>query len=382
MALIPSTLLGSSNPVDICKGFALFPTIGTTRAGITSGLNNTPLLDTEPITVLTFRTTVNCGGGFFVGLCGPAYGIAFNAAGTFSNTALQLAITNDAVAAGLIFGALMNFSFTLQFEVGHLEWVNDGWESRLITRWETALNAVLKFELDILGLILKYILGQIVENNKGPVSYAVQQTATALPRAVPSYSFFGTQVNALGTTQGGLTVNPSFALPINIAGLLKLIPKLGIIIAAIEGAAFQLQLGPSITLGLPVNIQVTQFSLGANADTTSLTWTPGGLTGPLAAPPPNNPRNLYATVRHIPGPFFTFNLGLFFTLTLIRVISLGVTSPPIPIRNVLGLQIDFGTYFNRLNNSIGSQQLGFDPLRDLPDGEEIEVVFEPLESAV
>src|SRR5262249_28237310 len=156
MATIPTTTLGTSAPIDVCRGFYLFAgdNARALRLGFQSGQT---LLAVSP-QILLWRFNSGVGYNFFMGVCRPPWAGLFKAQGETSGNRIQLAIRDDETAAGFLVG----FSITLFVELGleeyRIRWIADGWNSRFAGEWTRALNATLAIKLDLVDLLISYIL--------------------------------------------------------------------------------------------------------------------------------------------------------------------------------------------------------------------------------
>jgi hypothetical protein len=375
MPNIPRTTLGTSDPVNICKGFALFPQIGTLRAGVQLGNTTGTIFNVPSTNLLAFRFALNASYSFFLGVCGPAYGIRFDADGSYDNNTISLQVANDQTAAGLIFGLTFGVGFSATLDKLQIRWIQDGWKSRLAASFEPALNINFDFKIDAVALVLEQILGKLSKGNNSKVVNGISKAGDVLPSLLGSYSIYGSESNAIGSTRGKVTVSPTVDLPINIVALLKLIPKVGAAIAAIEAAAFQISAGPVFSLVVPVDIQINSFQVDG-ATYGNLSWTDSGrVTGTYAGGPvPASPGQLGATLQHTPAPRFEYKVGVFVTVTFIKIFSVGATiNTTVP--DVLNLKPNFGTFTNTVSNPVG-RGLGFAPLHDPMEGDDFEVVIE------
>src|SRR5438105_593608 len=98
MATIKPTVIGTSDPIDLCKGFYLFDG-GSKRVQQLGYRTSRSLLETNP-ELLAWRFEMDAGFTFFAGVCGPGYAIRFEAEGETSGDEIQLNVSNDEIAAG------------------------------------------------------------------------------------------------------------------------------------------------------------------------------------------------------------------------------------------------------------------------------------------
>src|SRR5438045_4159418 len=102
MANIPTTKLGTSDPINICEGFNLFA--GNNAPGLDLGFQSGKTLFAISPQILAWIFDASAGYNFFMGVCGPSWAILFDAAGETNGNQLQLNITNDETAAGFAMG--------------------------------------------------------------------------------------------------------------------------------------------------------------------------------------------------------------------------------------------------------------------------------------
>ena len=63
--------IGTSDPLDLSKGLALIPSLGTLRAGISASSRSYKLIDI-PILIICVRLKLRVYGGYGFGIVGPA----------------------------------------------------------------------------------------------------------------------------------------------------------------------------------------------------------------------------------------------------------------------------------------------------------------------
>ena len=382
MPPIPSTVLGTSDPANICKGFALWPGIGTSRAGISLGGSTVQLINLPQTQVLTFRLLFQSSSNLFLGVCGPGYGIRLDASGSSSGSALQLTIANDVVTAGLLYGINFGAALNFQSEVLVPKWVEDGWNSRFVDTWQPLVGGSVSFNVDVIDLIVHLIAGRVAQRNSDRATYGASKSDQSMQGIIGVFNIFGTTPpGSMAAGSGTVTVAPTLELPVNLVSALKAIPKVGAFILLIENLV-QLSLGIRLVIGFPIDVQIARLSLDAS-QFDNLQWSGPSVTGFTNGSAPANPQSVGMSFRHSISTRlnedFQLSIGLFMTITFIKVFNVGVTTEPIAVPNLLGQTPTRQSFVNPVSNKIG-QPLGFDPLRDLLDDEEIEVVFEPLGS--
>lgn len=370
MPIIPRTVLGTSDPAKIQEGFALWPALGQSRVAVSTGGSNFQLVNVPQTQVLTFRLVFSTASKLFIGVAGPGYGIRLDASGSSAGSTLTLNIANDVVVAGLLYGINFGVSMNCVTEVLVPQWVEDGWNSRFIDTWQPLLNLSLDFNIDVIDLIAHLIVGKVVQRNNANTKYNAEKSSTNIDGVIGVFNIFGaTDPGTMAAQSGVCTVAPTFLLPVNLVSFLKLIPKIGAFLVAIENV-IQLSLGITLNFGFPVDISIVRMSLDAS-QYQNLTWNGAAVTGVTNGTGPDNPQRVGMAFQHSLSTRlnedFELSVGLFMSLTFIKVLSVGITTPTVQIPNLLGQQPTRQSFVNAVSNNIG-QPLGL-------EDEEIEVVF-------
>ena len=105
MSTLNPTLVATSDPVDLCKGFALFPGLGTARAALSTKGGRYHLLSMAPACPFG-RLRVNVDYDVFIGICGPAYGFSADVSGQYDASGVRLTVGDNLVVAGLQMGVV------------------------------------------------------------------------------------------------------------------------------------------------------------------------------------------------------------------------------------------------------------------------------------
>jgi hypothetical protein len=387
---IAKTLIATSLPVDLCRGFALFPDLGVARAGITVNGSITEIFNLAETTIIAFRASFNLSGGLFIGMCGPSYAIALFAEGQYTASQLSLAVTGDDTQAGFLFGFNVSAKFTARAQVINLRWFTDGWNSRIQSEWIDAFDRTFDFKLDVVELVIRLLLNKLAKDNRASVSYNLLKAADVLP-LLGSYSIFGQSVDAIGSGRGRITVRPRVNLPINIAPLLKKIPKVGAVIKVLKKAGFTFSFGPLFTLTIPVTIRVVGFGVDDATYQTNLTWDNAGnvVARYTSGNVPAAAQEIDMGLSNAIDSRFGFHLGVFANLKFLKVFNIGATYS-IDIGPFLNIVPDFDSHLNTLTSTVGvtnpfqaripseeeDVEVAFEPFEE----NDVEVIFEPLET--
>src|SRR5262249_22503466 len=95
MATIKRTVLGTSDRIDLCRGFALFPLSVHDKRALQFGSHTSRTLLSLHPEVLAWRFNAHAGYSFSAGVCGPAFALRFEAEGETTGNQVRLKITND-----------------------------------------------------------------------------------------------------------------------------------------------------------------------------------------------------------------------------------------------------------------------------------------------
>jgi hypothetical protein len=372
---IPKTTLGSSDPVDLCKGFSLFPKLGSARAGISSFDRSTKLFDTQP-QILAWRMRVFVNTKVLMGVCGPSYGLRFAAEGTSSGNALTLKVTDDDIQAGFFFGVNVEITLGLVLEQLIPRWIWDGWNSRLETQWVNAVNASFTIRADLVEIILGAILSSLKAGGKAKT--ALKKVKTFTPALLGAWGFFDESKGGFVPGEGTWSLAPSVRLPLNIVPLTKTLPPPlnapFLLDAALAPLCGYFQLGPSIGISIPTDVRVAAMTVDGK-EYPNVEFKNGMLVASGGPKVPDCPKTLGARLEHKPG--FDVGFGIFATLAIMKLFSFDA-SFEIPVLNLLNIRIDLGTYANTVASNVGGGiPEGTSGLRGAREAELIDVVFEP-----
>jgi hypothetical protein len=378
MPAVPNTLLATSNPVDICRGFALFPAVGTVRAGVSTSAPFNRVIDIGRTEVVVFAFSLGVGFQVQIGMCGPAYGIAMTVDALYDESRASIGIQRDQTAAGFFFGFSVRVEITGGLEaLEGIEWSGDRWASSPVARWSTALDIDLAFEIDLISLILSFIVGRLGEDSR--TGTRIDTATTVLPITGQTFSLLDTARNEINSSQGRYTVSPRIDIPINIATLVaRSSAPLKAALKALEKTGSEIAFGPQISIIFPIDFWIAGFEIDTAQYYTNPRWEDIGVVfARTGGRVPAVPRRITVAIRHTAGARIGLAVGLFFNFTFFKVFSAGATWQ-IELPNLLNLNTNPRLIENRISNNVGQRTVGFDPLRrDEQEvaAEEYEVVF-------
>lgn len=376
MATLPTTLIGTSDPVNLCEGFALFPEAAPIRAGVATSNKSNTLINENP-TILVWSLTATGGYEFFFGVCGPSYAIKFNLSGeTSGDQNITLDVEDDEAQAGFFVGCTLTPTATLNVSEESITWVSDGWHSHFATSWSNAFSTNVEIEIDLLELLIDAILALTGGDNPPPDANGhktfFQQVEQSVVPSAKGYGLFDSKEDTFAANGGEIDLRPQITLPINIVPLIE---PLEAISKGLEALSGELSAGPSLGLAVPTTINLTQV----NFDDTvygNFTYdsTNDVLNGSTNGANPDDVETVTVTLQHTPGLDLT--VGFYFDVGVLKIFSFS-GSWDTGVLEDLGLTIAFGPYDNTLTNTAGSTTLGGSGRFSQTPGETIRVIFEP-----
>jgi len=380
MPTINRTVIGTSDPVDICKGFALF---AHNARAIQLGYNVTKTLIAANPQVVAWRFNVDAGYSIFAGVCGPSFAFRFDAQGQTTGDRISLNITNDETAAGFVFGVTAELFLNFSIEQMNIKFVADGWNTRFEEDWATTISSRVSISLDLVEVIRDLVLKYLVAKPKQKDT-KLEKNESKLPQRVKSYGMFDYKKGQFATNGGALDVSPSFALPLNLVPFTKAFPPPtnGLYVAdqALQRFWGGLELGPRLTIAIPVRINFTHITV-MDATYRNLTFNGATVTGTGGREIPN-PRHLSFGLQETPG--FEINLEFFINVSVCKLFSLEASVAIANLVALLGIKVALGPFAHVASSTIGggprATAHGFhDERDDLTAATPIEVIFEDVE---
>ncbi|CAN5442650.1 hypothetical protein BH11ARM2_BH11ARM2_25650 [soil metagenome] len=369
MATIASTTLGTSDPVNLCEGFALFPALGTVRAGIQVNNTSKPLFSASP-QFLMWKFNADASYGIYFGICGPSYGFRYDAQGSTSNGTISLSVANDQAAGGLIAGLNIGIDATITVQKLSINWVWDGWNSHFATNWNTAWNFTPEIDVDLIGLILTVIL-YINDQQGDNKNQLLSKVNSISPNLLGSYGFYDQKSNQLASNNGQMSFEPALLIPINLANFIPPLIDINKSLAVIWGG---FGFGPQFGISIPTTVQVNDFTVDTSTYN-SLSWDGSSVTG-TGGTEIASPMNLGCGVAHTPG--FDIQFGAWAQVYLLKLFEIGF-STSVDILNLLGITVKIGTYQNSVSSPIGGgpSNTVVGAHAHLEESERIEVILAP-----
>ncbi|HOJ20064.1 MAG TPA: hypothetical protein PLY56_00885 [Armatimonadota bacterium] len=377
MATISRTIIGTDDTgYDLCKGFALFPKLGTLRAGLTVGDRYSPIISGIRINAVGMYFDLSAGVSFFAGICGPAYAFKFALQGNVDNNLCELTVTEDTTAAGIVWGVRVVFGINIGAYLLKMRWVWDGWNSRLETYYERAFGTQQSIPIDVMDIVIP-IIRQIIKKVCS-TDIAIDRANMAATAAGNLWGIYDERRNTFVKNNGSMRVDPRFMVPIDIVSLH---PKMKAVMTALATIGGHFRTGPEFGFALPTFIKLNKATVdGAIYGNPTASGSLVRMTKTGGSAAPANPRNITLEMMHEPG--FDLRVGWFFSIGVFYVLSFG-KDISIPILELLGIRISLGKYYNSISNTVGATSTG----RCIEMGaaghegefEPIEVVFEPAE---
>lgn len=355
MAQLKKTRLGTSDiPGDICgQGLALFPKIGTLRAGVSAGRKPVTLIDVNPSVLVaslkfSFTNTVK------TGICGPGYGVRFDLEGETDTTQGRFRVSDDSAAAGFFVGHAVEPKLNINFRAFGKE----------------LAQASVGREIDLIKLlidIIRKLLADSTDDGKVEEGEKIDKGGVK----VGLWGMYDQGFGKLGAA-GKMTVTPSYDFPIDIASKLG---WLGPLLKSLRKVGAQLTFGPGLSVMVPVTIRLDDVQHGETRYA-PLSFANGEYTGPAQAPEPRT--HLVSTqLTHEPG--FDIGLYLFTSLKAGKWFKVGHQTPKLPLLEIMGIDkyVTAGPYYNCLANDEGAQRVGTTECGAAARLDDIEVVLDP-----
>jgi hypothetical protein len=353
MAIIRKTTLGTSDPIDICDGLALFKS-GTPREAraLQLGFHSTrTLLKTNP-QVLAWRFNVDAGYTVFAGVCGPAYALRFDVEGETTGDKISLKVTNDETAAGFMFGITAELFLNFSIDSLAIRFIADGWNSRFAEEWGTVLSTRVSVSLDLVEILRDFLL-KLFGARPDQKNTKLEKQKKTLPERVASWGMYDYQKGSFAANNGSFQVNPSFSIPINLVALTKTLPPplnaLYLADQALQKFWGGAELGPRFTVSVPVSVKLTAITV-MDAVYENITFKDGMLTG-TGGREIANPRAMAASLSEQPG--FDIQLEFYISISVCKLFSLDASVPLVNITGLLGIKIAPGPFSHVVGSDIG-----------------------------
>jgi hypothetical protein len=385
---IPKTLIASSDPPNICNGLALFPPFPSFGAGIHTGGQPTALIDTNK-RVLAVRGSASVSFSFFMGLCGPGYGVKTYLEGKMESKKLTLDYGDDEFVGGFAMGMNARASINANIQVYKLRWHKHAWHPT--GEWDAELSVSANIEFDLVKLIFD-VLAALVQ--------AESFVGTLIQKTEPVSDAFKTSLAILdGETgkwpnynDGEVSIDPKFTVPINLWPLLvnAAVPfaetpfgeaVLGVN-AVLCATMSSLGIGPTFGVGIPLTLKISKVALDGTEYTNPQTvpLDPAnasygqhyGWSGTADRVLDKVPTSMTVTFQHNAG--FSLHLGLFASVQILEFIHASV-NVDVAILKVLNIAPQPQPFEHNLSNSIGLTHLASASRKMMAGFETMDVEF-------
>jgi hypothetical protein len=332
MAIIAKTTLNTPcqlGGLSLCKGFPLFPTLGSVDAGISSANSNSmhPIITAAP-TVGLWRCKAEVGYGFFFGICGPAYATMLALEGSADETRIDLTLSESETRAGLEAGSSLTLGFAVHIEqFAGVRVVGSGWDRHLEAIW-VGLGAVeFDLKIDLIGLLLDYL-----ESRKKKETDKPDDKQNHTEEGKVSWAS-GTSLAAVGAaagelaSEGAVELFPSVSLLYDATDyFIKELPgdlqaKLEQLREKLEELGGGLHMGPTLDIGCPVDVKITKVRTDGR-EYEEVEIEDGHLTGAVnpEASTDVGPSEIEVVLEHSVG--FSLGLGFEAKIYIQKVFSL------------------------------------------------------------
>lgn len=393
MTKIAKTRIGTSPALDICQGFALFPTIGTIRAGRTfSAPPGKHIINSGRKTILLWQFAATVDYRIMAGICGPAYAVIMDVAGEVTDDTATLNVELDEAAAGVFAGLTVFFPYHFQVRSGSVHWT---WKKGFYTTWKTSWDKRDEkgFKIDVLKELIKFIQKKLKENKKEGDNKIEQQNIGMKGKSqekkkaegkpdekeedeieqdkdveVSSFAIYS-QVKSQFAKLGELRPEPLFQLPIDIVPYIEPLAAVDAGLKALWGG---LQLGPRLDFIVPVHVKPSGIAINDTALDPPQVKS-GKITATGAKAVGTGPESLRLELTH--KTEFKFGIALFTSISACKLFSLNESTPRLVLNELLGVKVQTRGYCNYLTSKVGDQEASNSVGSCDPD--RVTVVFEP-----
>jgi hypothetical protein len=392
MATIDKTRISTSPALDICQGFALFPGIGTIRAGRTfSAPPEKHIIDTGRKTILLWQFAATVDYRILAGICGPAYAALLDVSGRIDGDTATLKVEFDQAAAGVFAGLMVFFPYTFEVRSGTVKW---SMKKGFYTTWKNAFQKQDKtgYKIDVLKEVIKFIQKKLKEKKKEGDSKIEQQKESMKGVSqekkketgkedereedvkeedkdveVSSFAIYS-QVENQFKRFSEMRPEPTFSLPIDLVPYIK---PLAAVDAALKTVWGGFQVGPRLDFIVPVHIRPSGVSL----DNTRLS-DPKIKDGTLTmsgASTAGTPQAITLEMTH--QPEFRFGVALFTSLSACKLFSFNKSTERLVLNDLLGIKIATDPHCNYLTSMVGNMDTS--QAAGSCGGDKVSVIFEP-----
>lgn len=392
MATISKTRISTSPALDICQGFALFPALGTVRAGRTfSAPPGKHIINTGRKTILLWQFSATVDYRVFAGICGPAYAMLLDVSGEIDDDTATLKVELDQAAAGVFAGLTVFFPYHFEVRSGTIRWTL---KKGFYTTWKKSFQKQDKqgYKIDVLKELVNFIQKKLKESKKEGDSTIEQQQEPMKGVSqekkkqtgkedekeedekeadkdveVSSFAIYS-QVENQFKKLGEMQPQPTFSLPID---LVPYVEPLAAVDAALKAVWGGFQLGPRLDFIVPVHIKPTGVRLdSARLGAPKIHEGALTMTGARGI---DTPKDITMEMTH--QPEFRFGVALYTSISACKLFSFNKSTDRLVLNDLLGIKIATAPHCNYLSSAIGNMNTSKDA--GSCNGEKIAVVFEP-----
>lgn len=332
--------IGTSDPVDICKGLPLFPGLGTARVAPAGAVRSDKILDVSATIAIT-RLKISAYYTWGFGICGPSIGFLSPNVDVSRDNAgnrgkLTLAFRDGLeMEAGLFVGASVGAGLSVGLQV----YLPKPWYKLWSFAWQEAFTLDLAVSFDLIAALfdlIKYLLSKFSKTQVEADSQ--NRLRDILPDLKKTFALVD-QVGTKTLTKD-LEATPKLTLPFNLANYFPPLKAANDRLAKIGG---EVSFGPSVHLQFPVKFNFTKFTIegGLQAPATSATYGPADYKGEnrLEASGPTefnlaqNPTKVISHVKYETG--FGIGVSVHFKVAVAKFFSIERNSPSLDLSYLL-----------------------------------------------
>jgi hypothetical protein len=278
-----------------------------------------------------------------------------NVEGSTSGQKVNLTVSDDELAAGLVLGAsvALNFDVSTQY---YSCWVSkwNWWGPSISCGWKTGLDVSPSLSLDLLKLAyeaLKLALGK--ESALKPANKPEEkESVVSSPISVQSYGVSDFQSGTFADENGALKASPVFSVPINLWSVIcNSNPGAKAFNETLKAARISIGFGPSFGLTFPVRVNMHEIYLD-NVKYGSLTVSGSTVTGTTTETPPSGASVGNINVKFSESPGIDFYIGVFASISAFEVFSLAYETGW-GLLELIGVKPALGPYYFDMASTAG-----------------------------
>lgn len=334
--------LGTSDPIDLCKGMDILGSSFSGRVGIVSTQNSHQIFDVS-FTVLFSRLKLSAYYDYNMGICGPSAAFLFKDDNATENltTSNQGGLGQAVITlpdATMQAGMFMGFGFGGGVHVVEQNYLPKKWSSPWKDTWKKAFDKKVGFEIDLL-LLLESFIEVMFGSSSGSQAFKSDLNKT-IKNTSSSWQFIGESTTLSSKSSGAeIQATPSYPIPVDLVEYCPDLQAFNKVLHKIKG---KMQFGPQFTLAIPVTLSIDELSFHeptntVNLDQVSYDSSVKALTatGTDTFDETTAPTSITTHVSYTAG--FTLELNAFFKISACKLFSLNSTSPSLDLLSLMGL---------------------------------------------